>query len=183
MNVHAVGRPVPFAHFSQFLKMGPSEEKPSGSRKRSCSGPTDPDVLEALKARFPWLTLDQILEMLGKVSTQGGSTRPGPSAGSSAGGGSSLPVPDDLPEDVLAEVSAQLAGLKDECSGFDEEDTFFTVRVLGGTWSIAQRRMPCTDIGAYAIEKSTQVWCSGVGWPARNSFAVKNIRVWRIPDF
>ena len=155
------------------FETGPSEEKPSGSRKRSCSGPTDPDVLEALKAQFPWLTLDEVLEMLGKLSSSEGSTRPGSSASSSGGGGSSAHVPDEIPEDVLAKVAAELAGLKDAYSGFDDEGTFFTERVLGGTWSITQRRVPCTDIGAYAIEKSTQLWCTGVDWPARKSFAVK----------
>ena len=111
--------------------------------------------------------------MLGKGSGQDGTTRPAQSSASHGSGSSSVAVPDDIPEDVFAAVSAELMGLKEQYAGFDEEGTFFTVRVLGGNWSISQRKMPCTDVGAYAIEKSTQLWCKGVGWPSAKSFAVK----------
>ena len=47
------------------------------------------------------------------------------------------------------------------------------MRVLGGDWSILKRNVPCTDMGSYFIERSTGRWCSGVGWPARKSFAVR----------
>ena len=98
---------------------------------------------------------------------------PGQASSSSGSGGVASVDPDPIPEDVFASVSAELVGLKEEFGGFDEEGTFFTVRVLGGEWSIAKRGVPCTDVGAYAIEKSTALWCKGVGWPSSKSFAVR----------
>ena len=50
-----------------------------------------------------------------------------------AGRGSS-DVPCDLLEDVLASVSKDLSNLRDEAS-------YFTVRVLGGAWSITKRNV------------------------------------------
>ena len=171
-NVHAVGRPEPFSHFSRFLKQSPAAQR-GPQRQRGCSGPTDPEVLELVQKEFPWLTLAEILEMLAKKSGKEGTTRPGQSSVSSGSGSSSVAVPEVIPEDVFAAVSAELLGLKEQFAGFDEEGTYFTVRVLGGQWSIQQRRVPCTDIGAYAIERTTKLWCNGVGWPAAKSFAVK----------
>ena len=92
-----------------------------------------------------------------------------------------MPGPAEVPEDVLASVSAELLGSKEQYDGFDEDGSHFTVRVLGGEWCIAQRQVPCTDIGAYAIEKGTNIWCSGVGWPAARSFAARKHGGSRMP--
>ena len=172
-NVHAVGRPEPFSYFSRFFKHSPVAQTGSQRKSGGCRGPTDPEVLDLVQKEFPWLTLAEILEMLGKGSVKDGTTRPGQSSVSSGGSSSSVAVPEEIPEDVFAAVSAELLGIKEQYAGFDEEGTYFTVRVLGGNWSITQRRVPCTDIGAYAIEKSTQLWCKGVGWHAAKSFAVR----------
>ena len=172
-HVHAIGRPVSFSWFSRYFKQPAAAPTGGSHNKGGSKGPTDPEVLELLQKEFPWLTLAEILEMLNKRQGQDGTTRPGQSSASSGTGSGSVAAPDDVPEDIIAAVSAELQGLRDQYAGFDDEGTYFTVRVLGGTWSITQRRVPCTDIGAYAIERSTQLWCNGVGWPAAKSFAVK----------
>ena len=40
--------------------------------------------------------------------------------------------PQQIPEDVFAPVSAKLQCLSEPYHGFDEEGTYFIVRVLGG---------------------------------------------------
>ena len=114
--------------------------------------------------------LDGILNKKKVVEEDGGEGEDDASAG---GGRASAHVPDDLPEDVVASVAEELSGLKEQYGGFDEEGSYFTVRVLGGEWSVKRANVPCTDVGAYARDKSTDRWCSGVGWPARKSFAVR----------
>ena len=135
-NVHAVCRPEPFSYFSRFFKHSPVAQTGSQRKSGGWRGPTDPEVLDLAQKEFPWLTLAEILEMLGKGSVKDGTTRPGQSSVSSGGSSSSVAVPEEIPEDVFAAVSAELLGIKEQYAGFDEEGTYFTVRVLGGKWSI-----------------------------------------------
>ena len=72
----------------------------------------------------------------------------------------------------MASVNAQLQSLRDEWGGFGDETFHFTVRVLGGQWSVNLRRKLTTDIGAYSKDKATGLWCKAVGWPMAKSFAV-----------
>jgi len=172
MNVHAVGFPVPFNTFTCFMAQPASEGSAVNTRTRS-HGPTDPQVLTLLQQEFPWLSLVELEQILGNKGGHKQGGHHGGSGSSSAGGGVDQGEADPIPEDVFAAASAELVGLKEQFGGFDEEGTLFTVRVLGGPWSIETRRVPCTDIGAYAIEKSTQLWCRAVGWPQAKSFAVR----------
>ena len=138
------------------------------------SPPTEPEVISLLQQEFAWLSasdLQEILSKKGEAEAEADSTHVPSSSGSAA---APVPVPEQLPEDILAAVSAELHGLKEQYSGYDEVGTiYFTVRVLGGEWSITKRNVPCTDVGAYAIERTTKLWCSGVGWPSSKSFAVR----------
>ena len=174
MNVHVIGFPMPFIQFAMYLRQPTSEPTCGPTRTRSRSS-TDPELLGLLQQEFPWLSLDEIQRLLGsRAEKQGGGQSGGAQSSSGSGSGSgSVAEPIEIPENVLAAVSDELQGLKEQYHGFDEEGTFFTVRVLGGDWSISKRGVPCTDVGAYAIDKSTQRWCTGVGWPAAKSFAVR----------
>ena len=172
MNVHAVGFPVPFSQFAMYLRQPPPEATGGPTRTRS-RGPTDPELLALLQQEFPWLTLAEIERLLSSWAEKPGGGHSGGGQSSVGSGSGSVAEPIEIPEDVFAAVSTELQGLKEQYHGFDEEGTYFTVRVLGGDWSISQRGVPCTDIGAYAIDKSTSRWCTGVGWPAAKSFAVR----------
>ena len=172
MNVHAMGEAVPFWIFSRFLTTSSSTTTASRART-SIRGPTDPEIFALLLQEFPWLSqaeLEGILNKKKAVEEDGDEDEDDSSAGGARG---SAHVPADLPEDVVASVSEELSSLREQYGGFEEEASYFTVRVLGGDWSILKRNVPCTDVGSYSIEKSTERWCSGVGWPARKSFAVR----------
>ena len=171
LNVHGVGFPVSFSTFTRFHRQLASAARSQPSHTRSRTS-TDAEVLALLHREFPWLSLQELEEILTKKSASesgGGGGHAVPSSGSAA----SVLVPDAIPEDILAAVSTELQDLRAQHGGFNEEGTFFTVKVLGGEWSMSRRGVPCTDVGAYAIERSTVLWCKAVGWPNAKSFAVK----------
>ena len=84
--------------------------------------------------------LEQLLTKRGAIA--GGAHT---AQGKSGSGSGSVPGPAEVPEDVFASVSAELLGLKEQYDGLDDEGCYFTVRVLGGEWSIAQSQVPCID--------------------------------------
>ena len=171
MNVHAMGHAVPFSIFSRFMKT--SSSTTTASRARRVTGPTDPEIFALLQHEFPWLSQAELDNILNKKKAVGEAGDEDEDGSAPAGGRGSVDVPPDLPEDVLASVADDLSSLREQYAGFDDVASYFTVRVLGGAWSISKRNVPCTDVGSYAIERSTERWCSGVGWPARKSFAVR----------
>ena len=94
------------------------------------------------------MTLEQLQELLSSnaiVSVGGGQ------GGASSSSGSSAPVPEQLPQDVLADVATQLEALRNE--RVDPVDSYFRVRVLGGEWSVTLFRKVANDIGAYPKNK------------------------------
>lgn len=172
MHIHAMGEPVPFSIFSRFLPASASTA-PAQRARTSIRGPTSPEVFALLLQEFPWLSRTEMEDLLNnkKRRVEDGDEEEDVSPAGGARGSADGPA--DIPEDVVASLAQELADLRAEYEGFDEEGTYFTVRVLGGEWSIKKKGVPCTDVGAYALEKSTEGWCKGVGWPARKSFAVR----------
>ena len=86
MNVHAVGFPVHFPIFAQSLRQPSSlaSSCPQQSRPRSS---TTRDVLALLQLEFPWLTVDEIQEILDRKVTQAGGHSGGGQSSSSGSGG------------------------------------------------------------------------------------------------
>ena len=118
MNVHAVGFPVHFPIFAQSLRQPSSlaTSRPHQSRPRSS---TTRDVLALLQLAFPWLTVDEIQEILDRKSaTQTGGHSGGGQSSLSGSGGGSVGEPEVIPEDVFAAVSAELQQLKEQYHGF-----------------------------------------------------------------
>ena len=96
-----------------------------------------------------------------------------PAASTSSASSTSAPcVLSVVPEDVITGLAAQLDDMRSDLLGSDDPGSYFRVRVLGGRWSATSRGVAATDIGSYAKNRDTEIWCSGVGWPSRKSFAV-----------
>ena len=182
-SVYAVGVPVSLSYFARFHRVAAPESSGSRTTRTRRGGPTDLEMLEKLQNEFPWLTLEELLEILDKKS---GSTTSASAGGvsttsASASGGSTSASASasrttttmDHPEDVFELAAAELVSLREQYGGYEEEVSYFTVRVLGGDWSVIRSSQTCTDIGAYATDKQTKTWCSAVGWPASKTFAVR----------
>ena len=61
-----------------------------------------------------------------------------------------------------------------EAVGHGAGDLYFSVKVLGGDWSVARFGKTATDSGSYPKDKSTSLCCKAVGWPlapGQKSFA------------
>ena len=173
VNVHTFGWPEPFEVFTRYHRP-PLASAPQSQSHRRSRLPIDAEILRLLHLEFPWMTLEELQNMLttkARVQEGGGHVQSSSAAGSGV-------VPEVLPEDVLAGVAAQLAALKDDAADFDTVDSNFRVRVLGGDWSITLHQQVATGIGAYPKGKEVVQWCQKVGWPpggAKNgvrSFAV-----------
>ena len=171
-RVHSVGEPEPWSVFTRFLRKRTAEPRsgPSDSRSRTA---TDPEVLRLLQMEFPWLTLAQLEALLTKkVLTCSGS---GGGRGSSSGSRAESPGNLDLAEDIVAAVSQDLMTLREEV-GHGAGVDFFTVRVLGGQWSMQRFKQMATDVGCFPKDQSVRVWRSAVGWPpapGQRNFAVR----------
>ena len=110
------------------------------------------------------MTLEQLQELLSSKATVRVGVGQG---GASTSSGSGQPVPLELPQDVIADVAAQLQALRDDIAV--PVESYFKVRVLGGDWSITLFRKVAKDIGAYPKSKDAVSWCQAVGWPPGGS--------------
>ena len=169
-HVHTLGDPVPWSEFTRYhlrRTAAPRSNTTTDSRSRK---PTDPEVLRLLQLEYPWLSIEELQELLCKKVQQVGSG----AGGSSSSHGVSAPQASDLPEDVAASVAAELSSLREEV-GHGSSVGHFTVKVLGGDWSVTRFHKGATDIGVYPKDKATGNWCKGVGWPpspGQKSFSV-----------
>ena len=164
-SVYAVGLPVSLTHFARFHQVPSPAAGVSRSSSGRRGGAIDLDMLEQLQNEFPWLSLQELADILkaktGSTTSHPGSapntSGPGSGSTSSASGSASRTSSDtDIAEDLLAAAAAELSSLKEQLKGFEEETgSWFTIRVLGGIWSMERSRQSCTDIGAYARDKST----------------------------
>ena len=55
------------------------------------------------------------------------------------------PLPEVLPEDVLADVAAQLSALRDDAADLDTVESNFRVRVLGVSGASLSTKLPKTS--------------------------------------
>ena len=170
-HVHTVGEPLPWSLFTQFHSRKVSQTRTTTTDTRS-RRPTDPEVLRLLQLEFPWLSLQELQELLTKGGGQQSARTHGGSSSSS--GGVQSPGATDLPEDIVVSVSNELSALRDTV-GHGSGPGHFTVKVLGGEWSLTRFQKAATDIGVYPKDKATDIWCKGVGWPpspGQKSFSV-----------
>ena len=65
-----------------------------------------------------------------------------------------------LPEDVAAAVAQELADIRAELQVFEDDDGYFTTRVLGGKWTAANRGVAADAIGAFARGAESATWCT-----------------------
>jgi hypothetical protein len=145
------------------------------------SGPrvkVDEETLRLLQLEFPWLSLQELLEILKqKLAQQPGGAQGaagGPSAGGAAGvaGAEPPPTPPEMPEDIAAHVLDELELIRAEvAAGQHEGLSYFRLRALGGQWSVKLKKTLTTDFGSYAKDKSVAKWCDKTGFPERKSFA------------
>ena len=134
---------------------------------------TDIEILRLLQLEYPWLTMEEIQQLLkAKTPAAGAGSSSTPSSRSSA----VAPIVDEepfmVPEDMVAAVAAELESVKSQLETFKDENAFFKTRVLGGQWSARLRLVPATDIGAYPKDKMFENWCKLVSWPVARSFAL-----------
>ena len=163
-HVHTYGWPVLFSVFTRFQRPPvavPSRQPASHRRSR---GPIDEETLRLLQLEFPWMTLEQLQELLSSKATVSVGVGRG---GASTSSGSGQPVPLELPQDVIADVATQLQALRNDIAV--PVESYFRVRVLGGEWSITLFRKVAKDIGAYPKNKDAVSWCQAVGWPPGGS--------------
>ena len=181
-TVSAIGLPEPLSHFCRFHQVSVPRSAVASSSSGRRGGPIDMDLLEQLQNEFPWLSFHDLADIL-KAKT-GSTTSASGSAGTISASGSANQISDlgsasrasssnDIPEDILAAAAAELTALREDCEGEEEEGSWFTVRVLGGEWSMERSRQSASDIGAFARDRSTRTWCSATGWPSARSFAVR----------
>ena len=168
-GVHARGDHVPFAHFVRF--------HPSNSRAQSGRSSTgksrfvDDEVLRQLQLQFPWMSIEELKDLL--VTTRGQVERSGNNGGKSSGKSSQRnQAPEEINEDVVAAVAAQAEELRSQIVVDDQPTVYFKVRFCCCRWSAAKFGVPATDIGAYAKDRSTDLWCTAVGWPRAKSYAI-----------
>jgi hypothetical protein len=156
---------VPWCIFTRFLK------KPAApAKKKDGTGTSRNDeILRLLQLEYPWLSeaeLRDMLKMHGRTSPQ--------TVAVVGGGGQQQELVDELPADVIAQVSLNLEALRAEvaASNAGGVDSYFKLRVLGGIWSVKLQCRLTTDFGCYAMDKSVSKWCSKTKFPERKSFAV-----------
>ena len=172
--VHRVAEAEPWVVFTRYLSC--RRPMPDGNARPSHTGRrvrVDQDVLAALQAEFPWLTLEELLTMVNTMKAAEAGAGHGP--GHSSGQSSSVVAPEDQ-EAVFGAVSEQLQTMRaDVAKDQTEGEKYFHVKVLGRDKSQTRFRGMCTDIGVAPSDRQVQLWCTGVGWPPKpgqKSFAV-----------
>ena len=73
-------------------------------------------------------------------------------------------------------MADDLSALRKEWGGFESEHgSYFTIKVLGGEWSVNRIRKVASDISVQPKDKQVSLWCKSVGWPpapGQRNFAV-----------
>ena len=178
-EVHTAGEPVPWSVFTRYLRKPVALTTTSGSTAKGKSR-LDEETLLLLEQEFPWLTRDQLLAILKQqVHTPAPRGQAAGASGASASSSSSgqqqqqQEHAEELPEDVVARVNAELAAIRAEVADApDEAQCYFRLRALGGKWSVKLKGKLTTDFGSYAKDKSVAKWCQVTQFPERKSFAV-----------
>ena len=162
-DVHGIGFHVPFAQFTQFAPRPSTQARNAPSRRGKV---TDIEIVRLLQLEYPWLTMEEIQQLLkAKTPAAGAGSSSTPSSRSSA----VAPIIDEepfmVPEDMVAAVAAELESVKSQLETFKDENACFKTRVLGGQWSARFRLVPATDIGAYPKFQMVENMCKLVSWP------------------
>ena len=164
--VHDIGSHVAFASFVRFHPAG-SSAIASRPRATGSARPTvTPEILADLKLEFPWLSENEIESMVRETGT----THSEGSAGKHDGPRAPTVLAAEIPEDVAAEVATALADIRAELEFQEEDDMYFTTRVLGGRWTMANRGVPADAIGSFSRGAPTEVWCRSCRWPRQRTF-------------
>ena len=165
VGVHHVGSHIGFDFFVRF------HPKPSSAAPRPRGAFTgrirvSPDILELLKLEFPWMSHADIEAMVSETKPNDGER------GIGARGGPAAPdvLAERLPEDVAAAVAQELADIRAELLVFEDNDGYFTTRVLGGQWTAANRGVAADAIGAFARGAESATWCTACAWPRQRTF-------------
>ena len=175
-EVHTAGEPVPWAVFTRYFK------KPGPERKEKQDGSSDSrkdsqaETLRLLQVEYPWLSLEELQEMLTQHVHRPAPGAAGPGGASCASSSSTQqqqPQPEDLPEDIVVQMNADLELIRAEVAeGHAGAGSFFRLKALGGEWSVKLFKKLTTDFGSYAKDKSIAKWCALTNFPERKSFAV-----------
>ena len=127
-EVRTAGKPVPWSVFIRFLKkpVAQTQKKEAGTARSRM----DAEIIRLLQLEYPWLSEDELLEMLdmhGRTSQQtlalppGAGSLPSGSSSSSSGGQPQQPQePEGLPQDVVAQVSENLEAIRAEVAASNE---------------------------------------------------------------
>ena len=176
-EVHTFGQPVAWSVFTRYLRKPGNSPQTSGS---AAKGKTrlDEETLRLLQLEFPWLSLEELQAILKQhvhTPAPGGVGASGPSGSSSSSGQQrQQQEPEELPEDVVANVNEQLLAIRAEVSeATGNAASYFRLRALGGQWSVLQVKTLTTGFGSYAKDKSVALWCEKTRFPVQKTFAVK----------
>ena len=180
-TVVTFGEALPWITFTRHLKLTALNTRAQGAGGSGPRVKVDEETLRLLQLEFPWLSLQELLEILKqKLAPQAGGAQ-GAAGGSSAGGAARVagaeppPTPPEMPEDIAARVLDELEVIRAEVAGCQHEGIqYFRLRVLGGPWSVRLKRTLTTDFGSYAKDKSVSKWCDKTGFPVRKSFATNH---------
>ena len=181
-KVASYGEAVPWKMFTRHLKETPLDPRAQGGGSSGPRVKVDEETLRLLQLEFPWLSLQELLEILKKKLHQPPGGAQGSAGGHSAGGSAGAagaeppPTPQEIPEDLVAQVNDDLAAIRAEVAAGNKEGTaYFKLRALGGLWSQKLFKKLTTDFGSYAIDKSVEKWCDQTGFPARKSFSTNKL--------
>ena len=171
-DVHATRWPEPWAVFTRYHLQRPRDSTRPHSGHTGRRVRIDLDMLAALQAEFPWLTLAELEAM---VNTKAAEKSGGGHGQGSASSSSSASAPQD-PEAVFAAVNAELSAVGEQVAADQPEgELYFQVKIFVRDKSQTRFAGLCTDVGVAPKDKSTQLWASAIGWPPKpghRSFAV-----------
>ena len=181
-TLYATGLPVSLVYFGRFHQVSVPASSVSRSSSGRRGGLIDMDMLEKLQNEFPWLSSEELIQILkghtASTTSASGSagtthqTHTGSTTSASGSAGTSTLT--EIPEDILEAAANELISMRESFEGhLEEEGSWFTVNVLGGVWSMHRSRQSASDIQAACKDRSTETWCYATGWPPRKSFAVR----------
>lgn len=73
-------------------------------------------------------------------------------------------------EEAFADVAGELADIREEHAGNEQEEAYFVLRIQGGTWTKAHRGVAADSATSYA-RSFTKLFCKKYKWPKQKGFA------------
>ena len=123
-----------------------------------------PDIVVELMTEYPWLTMQEIEELIGKNTCAAG-TGGAKTVASTGGTGGHNDVVEELPEDLLALVQSELQDVREALGAEAPEESYFYTKVLGGEWAKKRCGHSASDIGSFARGSDVKLFCRSTGFP------------------